>query len=290
MLNTSWKTTICAVASGLLLAIGACSSADQSEESLAVSQQQEAVSLSNDAGSDFEVAEENNEGIDNALAATLAAVEESEEPEENQSVEEVLDQAEQAAEESVVDTEGQPSEDQLADEAMVAAASEAAVEESSMESVDSNVASKETFNDNAETFTYTVREGDWLSSVSKHIYGDAEMWREVAAENGLNNPNYIVPGQKITFKVTNEKSRMFQEAYTKVSWHEENTQVRAGEEGVYDVVVVKGDSLSKISERVFGTMNAWTKIYEANKEQISNPDLIFVGQKLTFSNNAAVAH
>ena len=83
---------------------------------------------------------------------------------------------------------------------------------------------------------------------------------------------------------------MFQEAYTKVSWHEDNTQVRAGEEGVYDVVVVKGDSLSKISERVFGTMNAWTKIYEANKEQISNPDLIFVGQKLTFSNNAAVAH
>ena len=43
MLNTSWKTTICAVASGLLLAIGACSSADQSEESLAVSQQQEAT-------------------------------------------------------------------------------------------------------------------------------------------------------------------------------------------------------------------------------------------------------
>lgn len=290
MLNTSWKTTICAVASGLLLAIGACSSADQSEESLAVSQQQEAVSLSNDTDSDFEVAEENNEGIDNALAATLAAVEESEEPEENQSVEEVLDQAEQAAEESVVDTEGQPSEDQLADEAMVAATSEAAVEESTMESVDSNVASTETFNDNSETFTYTVKEGDWLSSVSKHIYGDAEMWREVAAENGLNNPNYIVPGQKITFKVTNENSRMFQEAYTKVSWHEENTQVRAGEEGVYDVVVVKGDSLSKISERVFGTMNAWTKIYEANKEQISNPDLIFVGQKLTFSNNAAVAH
>ena len=200
MLNTSWKTTICAVASGLLLAIGACSSADQSEESLAVSQQQEAVSLSNDTDSDFEVAEENNEGIDNALAATLAAVEESEEPEENQSVEEVLDQAEQAAEESVVDTEGQPSEDQLADEAMVAATSEAAVEESTMESVDSNVASTETFNDNSETFTYTVREGDWLSSVSKHIYGDAEMWREVAAENGLNNPNYIVPGQKLLSK------------------------------------------------------------------------------------------
>lgn len=42
--------------------------------------------------------------------------------------------------------------------------------------------------------------------------------------------------------------------------------------------VVKGDSLSKIAKRVYGDAQQWRKIYEANKDQIKNPDLIHPGQ------------
>lgn len=42
--------------------------------------------------------------------------------------------------------------------------------------------------------------------------------------------------------------------------------------------VVKGDSLSKIAKRVYGDAKQWRKIYEANKDQIKNPDLIHPGQ------------
>ena len=49
-------------------------------------------------------------------------------------------------------------------------------------------------------------------------------------------------------------------------------------EGSY--VVVSGDSLSKIAKREYGDMNQWRRIYEANKDQISDPDLIHPGQKL----------
>jgi nucleoid-associated protein YgaU len=42
--------------------------------------------------------------------------------------------------------------------------------------------------------------------------------------------------------------------------------------------VVKGDSLSKIAKRFYGDAQQWRKIYEANKEQIKNPDLIYPGQ------------
>ena len=45
-------------------------------------------------------------------------------------------------------------------------------------------------------------------------------------------------------------------------------------------VVVAGDSLSKIAKRFFGDANQWRRIFEANRDQIQNPDLIRPGQKL----------
>ena len=44
--------------------------------------------------------------------------------------------------------------------------------------------------------------------------------------------------------------------------------------------VVKGDSLSKIAKNVYGKASLWRKIYEANQDQIKDPDLIFPGQLL----------
>jgi nucleoid-associated protein YgaU len=42
--------------------------------------------------------------------------------------------------------------------------------------------------------------------------------------------------------------------------------------------VQKGDSLSKIAKKYPGL--TWQKIYEVNKDQIKDPDLIYPGQKL----------
>ena len=45
-------------------------------------------------------------------------------------------------------------------------------------------------------------------------------------------------------------------------------------------VVVKGDSLSKIAKREYGDASKWRAIYDANKDVISDPDLIYPGQEL----------
>jgi nucleoid-associated protein YgaU len=45
-------------------------------------------------------------------------------------------------------------------------------------------------------------------------------------------------------------------------------------------VVVEGDSLSKIAKREYGDANKWRTIYEANKDLINDPDLIYPGQEL----------
>ena len=44
--------------------------------------------------------------------------------------------------------------------------------------------------------------------------------------------------------------------------------------------VVKGDSLSKIAKREYGKANEWKRIFEANRDQIKDPDLIHPGQVL----------
>jgi nucleoid-associated protein YgaU len=45
--------------------------------------------------------------------------------------------------------------------------------------------------------------------------------------------------------------------------------------------VVKGDSLSKIAKREYGDANRWRAIYDANRDIIKDPDLIYPGQVLT---------
>ncbi|HSJ65138.1 MAG TPA: LysM peptidoglycan-binding domain-containing protein [Gemmatimonadaceae bacterium] len=42
--------------------------------------------------------------------------------------------------------------------------------------------------------------------------------------------------------------------------------------------VKSGDTLSKIAQREYGNAGDWRKIYEANKDSIKNPDLIYPGQ------------
>ena len=52
--------------------------------------------------------------------------------------------------------------------------------------------------------------------------------------------------------------------------------------GIY--VVKPGDTLSKIAKEKYGDSKDWTYIYELNKNNISNPDIIYIGQNLKLAN------
>ncbi len=49
-------------------------------------------------------------------------------------------------------------------------------------------------------------------------------------------------------------------------------------EQIYEVA--PGDNLSKIAKKFYGDANQYRKIFEANKDQLADPDKIKVGQKL----------
>jgi nucleoid-associated protein YgaU len=59
---------------------------------------------------------------------------------------------------------------------------------------------------------------------------------------------------------------------------ESGSSSTAAPAGGQSYTVVKGDSLSKLAKRFYGDAQQWHKIYEANRDQIKNPDLIYPGQ------------
>ena len=50
--------------------------------------------------------------------------------------------------------------------------------------------------------------------------------------------------------------------------------------GTTTYTVVRGDSLWKIAQKQLGSGKKWTELYEANKDTIKNPSLIYIGQTL----------
>ncbi|HEY9504264.1 MAG TPA: LysM peptidoglycan-binding domain-containing protein, partial [Pyrinomonadaceae bacterium] len=51
-------------------------------------------------------------------------------------------------------------------------------------------------------------------------------------------------------------------------------------------VVKSGDNLSKISKQFYGDPNEYMRIFYANRDKISDPDRIQVGQQLTIPPDA----
>jgi nucleoid-associated protein YgaU len=57
-------------------------------------------------------------------------------------------------------------------------------------------------------------------------------------------------------------------------------QPQQGSSGGRTYKVKAGDTLSKISKEFYGSANEYMKIFEANRDQLTNPDNIRVGQEL----------
>ena len=60
------------------------------------------------------------------------------------------------------------------------------------------------------------------------------------------------------------------------------SDVQSGAESTAEriYVVKSGDTLSKIAKAELGDANAYVKIFEANRDILSDPNKIFPGQKL----------
>ena len=104
---------------------------------------------------------------------------------------------------------------------------------------------------------YKVERGDNLWNISKkeQIYDDPYMWPRIYRKNKdqIKDPDLIYPNQvlAVPFGVAENQ-----------------------------YLVTQGDFLFKIAVELYNNAGKWHKIYEANKQQIVAPDLIFPAQVL----------
>ncbi len=108
--------------------------------------------------------------------------------------------------------------------------------------------------------SYTVVKGDCLWNISgkEEIYADPIKWPRIyrANKDQISDPHWIFPKQ--VFAIPRECPNK------DPNWH----------------LVMPGEFLYKISgyDRIYGDPAQWPKIYEANKDEITDPNLIYPEQ------------
>ena len=106
------------------------------------------------------------------------------------------------------------------------------------------------------TIIYTVKSGDTLSKIARE-YGTTVS--EIVALNNISNPNLIYPGEQFTIKTNGNVNNSNTIVYT----------------------VVYGDTLSEIAYKYNTTVSNLVAI-----NNISNPNLIYPGEKITITSNS----
>lgn len=105
---------------------------------------------------------------------------------------------------------------------------------------------------------YTVKEGDYLVKIAamRYIYNNAKAWPRIyrANRDRIKDPNLIYPGWVLKIPHGLDKT----------------------------LTVIPGDCLWKIAGFywIYNDPREWPKIYEANRDKIRDPDLIYPGQIL----------
>ena len=110
---------------------------------------------------------------------------------------------------------------------------------------------------------YVVKQGDTLMKIAYYVFGDLNRWKEIYELNRekVLNPNVLVRGTVFEIDVYNEKMVKKQGN---------------------PYLIQRGDTLSKISNWVYGTMARWKSLWKQNAELIHDPNRIYAGFHLYY--------
>ena len=109
---------------------------------------------------------------------------------------------------------------------------------------------------------------------------------KLANQIGVQNPDVKEEGGKIRISGQTEyqldANRLWDNIKTHAGWENEVVaDIQARRSDVFGVhTVASGETLSKLAKTYLGDSGRYMDIFNANKDTLSNPDLIKVGQKL----------
>lgn len=112
---------------------------------------------------------------------------------------------------------------------------------------------------------YVVISGDTLEKISAEVYGDRHKWSRLLDANRekLGEPPFVLrPGMELVVPPPGSR----------------DDTVVLNEDGTY--TVQSGDTLGSIAVKVHGSSLKWQEIYELNRDRLSSPTSLQVGQRL----------
>ncbi|QOJ01474.1 MAG: LysM peptidoglycan-binding domain-containing protein [Phycisphaeraceae bacterium] len=135
-------------------------------------------------------------------------------------------------------------------------------------------------------FRYTVKPGDTFQTIAQKFFGSSGKWGVIAKANPLLDPKRLRAGVEVLIPKdeTNIQGREIETAGGSAGQGggtRGGPGAGGGAAGDWsEYVVESGDSLSRVSQKVYGTTRHADAIFEANRATLSSPDRVKVGQRL----------
>lgn len=136
-----------------------------------------------------------------------------------------------------------------------------------------------------ELMIYTWRAGDDFTAVAERLYGTRRHTPLLRDGNEGRPSDSLRPGDRIWVPVDAPEAvpgAITAAVAPRAAAPAQAAAAPRAEPRAAGVVyvAVEGDSLSKISAKVYGTSSRWKDIYEANRDLLANPDVVPLGVEL----------
>jgi nucleoid-associated protein YgaU len=127
-------------------------------------------------------------------------------------------------------------------------------------------------------FAARVRDGNGAQIVQVSIHaGGTGVWANFHTTLALGGPPSTPQGTLEVFESSAKDGSDINKFVVPITF---GTALVSPFNGFTQDTVQPGDTLSKLAQKWYSDANLWTRLYEANRDQIVNPNLIFPGQVL----------
>lgn len=119
---------------------------------------------------------------------------------------------------------------------------------------------------------YTVRSGDTAERIAEREFGSRALWTSIARANPLKDISKLKPGERIKIPLDpkNPQGRP----------DDANRPPTTPPAAFIEYTVQRGDTLSGIAQRFYGSQRFIDFLYEANRDRLRNKDDLRLGQVL----------
>lgn len=125
-----------------------------------------------------------------------------------------------------------------------------------------------------EFFDHTIQPGETFTSIAEKYYGDPRLAHVIAEANPFVSPTSLRPGR--TIRIAKDPNNIQGIPVKPPASSDDATKAQAPRE----YVVASGDTLSSIAKRLLGSTKYADDIFKANRDKLSSPDDLRVGQTL----------